>query len=321
MKRRLKRLAVGFAALVGLLLCVGLAWEAFTRGQLVTRFPVPGTLVDVGGHRLQLDCRGEGEPTVVFESGIDTGGALAWSKVHDAVAKVTRACAYSRAGLMWSEPSADVRDAKHIADELHALLAKAGVARPVVLVGHSLGGVFAMTFTAQYPEEVAGVVLVDASHPEMKQRMNAAGLELHEPLLPLQIARALARTGVVRVVVGDEDAEAAFVPGSLGAMVSEIEAADTSLAQASALRGFGDRPLFVLTAGKLSDEFAAQAQLSPQQSAVFQQQWRKLQDEQASWSTRSQHVVVADTAHDIHRDRPEEVIAAVKWVVAKVRER
>jgi len=110
-------------------------------------FPLQGKLVDIGGRRIQLDCRGTGSPIVIFESGLDINGSLSWSAVHDEIAKTTRACAYSRAGIMWSDPKDGPQNAKTIAEDLHAALAAAGEKPPFVLVGHSLGGPYIMTYT------------------------------------------------------------------------------------------------------------------------------------------------------------------------------
>ncbi len=153
----------------------------------------------------------------------------------------------------------------------------------------------------------------------MKQRMAAAGLHLKDPLRVLQIVNALSWTGLVRALVGSRDAQAAFMPTSVAAMLEEGKAADQSLAQAGALRQLGSRPLFVLTAGKLSDAFLAEAQLTPEQGAQFQAVWRVLQDDQASWSTHSQREIVADAAHHIQEDRPDRVVGATEWVVEAVR--
>src|SRR5215467_6788173 len=100
----LKRIAMGVFALVVVVLVLGVAYEQIARANLLRLYPPPGKLVDIGGRRIEVDCRGTGSPTVVFESGLDSLGAISWSTVQSDVAKTTRACAYSRAGIMWSDP-------------------------------------------------------------------------------------------------------------------------------------------------------------------------------------------------------------------------
>jgi hypothetical protein len=129
--------AVGVAVLAVFVLS-GAAWEQWSRRHVEQRFPPRGVRVDVGGHQLQLDCRGTGRPTVVFESGLDSNGSLSWYRVQDLVAGFTRACSYSRAGILWSEAASGARDASAVARDLHLLLTRAGESAPYVLVGHSI---------------------------------------------------------------------------------------------------------------------------------------------------------------------------------------
>jgi pimeloyl-ACP methyl ester carboxylesterase len=147
----------------------GAVYERISRCRTANRFPVIGKLVDIGGRRIQLDCRGVGRPTVVFESGLDINGSLSWSAIHDQVAKTTRACAYSRAGIMWSDPSGGAQNGRTIAEDLHRTLLDAGENAPYVLVGHSMGGPYIMIYTKYFGSEVAGLVFVDASHPDMTE--------------------------------------------------------------------------------------------------------------------------------------------------------
>ena len=130
-------------------------------------------MIDIGGRSIHLDCRGTGSPTVVFESGLDNYGSMSWAKVQDSVATTTRACAYDRAGVMWSDPSDARQNSDAIASDLHGALTAAGESAPFVLVGHSLGGPYVMAYTKKYGKQVAGLVFVDASHPDQVQRLNA----------------------------------------------------------------------------------------------------------------------------------------------------
>ena len=128
-------------------------------------YPMPGQLVDVGGHRLHLHCTGSGSPTVVLEPGL--GGAssdLGW--VPPAVARDSRVCVYDRAGRGWSDAAEGPQDAARIAADLHTLLERAEVPGPYVLAGHSFGGLYVQTFAANYPDQVAGLVLLDSTAPK-----------------------------------------------------------------------------------------------------------------------------------------------------------
>jgi pimeloyl-ACP methyl ester carboxylesterase len=129
------------------------------RSQASRNHPVLGKLVDIGGRRIQIDCRGKGSPTVVLESGIDILGSLSWAAVHDEIAQTTRVCAYSRAGILWSDPNTGTVDSKSVAQDLHEALTKSGETGPWVMVGYSAGVPSTMIFTSLYESEVAGLVL------------------------------------------------------------------------------------------------------------------------------------------------------------------
>jgi pimeloyl-ACP methyl ester carboxylesterase len=333
-RRWLRRIALGIVGLIVLAVVVGSVYEFVGRRAAASAFPPPGKLVDIGGRRIQLDCRGTGSPIVVFEAGLDINGSLSWSAVHDSVARTTRACAYSRAGIMWSDPNAGPHNAATIAADLHAALQAAGERPPYVLVGHSLGGPYIMTYTKTFGADVAGLVFVDASHPDQVQRFKGI---LPDPASGeaslMKVAAALSWTGVVRLAMRGMaappnepergfQAMRAYAPTSLGSMLKESDAIDTTMAQAGSLRQLGDRPIVVLTANKpMAKEMMTSLKLTPDQAAKFQALWRSLHDEEASWSTRSRHQLVDDATHYIQFDRPDVVIAAVRSVVDSVRAR
>ena len=154
-------------ALVGLLLVLvlaGLLYQFVATQLAYRRYPAPGEMVAVAGHDMQLYCTGEGRegPTVVMDAGLG-GGLLDWQTVQPKVAKFARVCSYDRSGIGWSESGPNPRTSPHIVEELHALLKNGGVEGPYVLVGHSFGGANAQLYAAEYPEEVAGMVLVDSA--------------------------------------------------------------------------------------------------------------------------------------------------------------
>ena len=127
-------------------------------------YPMPGRLIDVGGHSLHLSCTGAGSPTVVLEPAAgEMSSNLGW--IPPAVARGTRVCVYDRVGRGWSEPADTAQDGAHIATDLHTLLQRGHVPGPYVLAGHSFGGLYVLTFAARYPDEVAGMVLVDSTAP------------------------------------------------------------------------------------------------------------------------------------------------------------
>jgi pimeloyl-ACP methyl ester carboxylesterase len=193
--------ALIIAGLVVLALAaIGLAWQKIGTAADFRRHPPPGRLVDVGGYRLHVLDSGKGHPTVVFEAGLP-GSVLSWHRVHEELAQVVRVVSYDRAGLGWSDPGPEPRSAERIVEELRRLLDRAEIPGPYILVGHSFGGLTTRLFAARYPDDVAGLVLVDPVGPgewvplsERERRRLAGGARL------CRRAAGLARFGVARLV-------------------------------------------------------------------------------------------------------------------------
>jgi pimeloyl-ACP methyl ester carboxylesterase len=157
---------------------------------------------------MHIDCRGTGSPTVILESGLGTGGTTDWTLVHDEIAGFTRTCAYDRAGIMWSDPKDSPQDAAAVTEDLHRLLKGAGISDPLVLVGHSIGGPYTRTYVGKYGEQVAGLVMVDPSHPDQIARLGkVVSIDVHPKRASTLIhtAKALAWTGIVRFVIARGD--------------------------------------------------------------------------------------------------------------------
>jgi pimeloyl-ACP methyl ester carboxylesterase len=331
MRRILKWAVLGVIAIVALAAIAGATWEQVERRAVARRFPVQGTLVDIGGRKIHLDCRGAGSPTVVLIHGLDTGGALSWSAVHDSIALTTRTCAYSRAGIMWSDPAPSYTPVG-IADDLHAALNAAGERGPFVLVGHSLGGPIELIYTKRFGDQVAGLVMVDASHPDQVARFREIGISAKMwAVKAIEVAASFSWTGVVRAysngvkpMTNESPALAqvrgAWTPRSIAAAISELEALDAILAEASTARALGDRPLVVLTAMKpMTAAQRKTAGFTEAQAAQQKKVWYAMHQDEASWSTAGRQVVVDDATHYIQFDRPDVVIAAVGDVVKAVR--
>ena len=162
--RRLFRWLGGAVLLVLGLILAGTIYESVSEAADVRAYPPPGQMVDVGGYRLHINCMGTGTPTVVIDAGWGDW-SLSWGWVQREVAKTTQVCTYDRAGMGYSEAGPLPRNAEQFAKELHILLARANIAGPYVLAGHSLGGLPVRVFAHDYPTEVAGVVLIDSMSP------------------------------------------------------------------------------------------------------------------------------------------------------------
>ena len=255
--------------------------------------PVDGP-VDVGGSRLYLHCIGSGQPTVVLENGLP-GTAKGWGFVQPVVAHTTRVCAYDRAGAGRSDPGPRPRTSLTLVQDLHRLLERAGVAPPYVLVGYSFGGLNVRVFTGQYPDEVVGLVLVDAAHEDQQARFLA--------LLPPQSPVEDAGLQAFRTMVSEEWEDAASNP--------EGVTFAASAAQVGAAGTLGDRPLEVLTASQhgFPRKITAEAEAG----------WQEMQRELARLSSKSTHTILDEVGHCIPCEQPAVVSAAIGQVVKAVR--
>src|ERR1022692_4189846 len=201
MRRVLKGLGLAFLLAVAL----GFTYEEIGRRQDSFHHFRIGRPVDVGGRTLKLDCSGSGGPAVILESGGGGYGGYGWHMGQSEVAKFTSVCWYDRAGEGWSDPAPTARNSATVVHDLHELLQRAPVPGPYVLVGHSIGGEYVRVFAAKFRSEVAGVVLVDSTHPDQREppimlspmnRIPTLARRLLCSALPL-----VERFGVIRVLL------------------------------------------------------------------------------------------------------------------------
>jgi len=294
---------------------VGGGYET-VRAYLDARaYPMPGQLVDVGGHRLHFHCTGTGSPTVVLEPGL--GGAsfdLGW--VAPAVAADSRVCVYDRAGRGWSDAADGPQDAARIAADLHTLLDRAEVPGPYVLAGHSFGGLYVQTFAAKYPDQVAGLVLLDSTAPKSGPAL-PTGAESYSVLgRVFMLLPAVAHLGAGRLIAQasygnlpprsrDEARANASTARYLRSYIEEFVEGNTSMQQAGSLTNLNGKPLTVLTA----DTGNAAG-------------WQQAQGHMATLSTNSSHRVAKATTHEsLLYDEADSAQAsqAIRDVIAAVR--
>jgi pimeloyl-ACP methyl ester carboxylesterase len=274
---------------------IGGGYETLGEAADAKAYPMPGRLIDVGGHRLHLSCTGSGTPTVVLEPGAgEMSSILGW--IAPAVARDTRVCVYDRAGRGWSEPADTAQDGAQIATDLHTLLQRGDVPGPYVLAGHSFGGLYVLTFAARYPDEVAGMVLVDSTAPASAAKPGTPSLghggSSNGMSRVSALVSAAARLGLARLYAQsdfgslpprsrDEVRASVATASMLRSTIDEYVQASASIEQAAALRDFADKPLIVLTAGSGHD--AA---------------WSAAQNRMATLSTNSVHRIIDGATHE-----------------------
>jgi pimeloyl-ACP methyl ester carboxylesterase len=248
--------------------------------------------------------------------------------VQDTLAKRTRTCSYSRAGVMWSDPGPSPRDGEAIATDLHSLLANAGEKPPYVLVGHSLGVPYIMIYTHKHPSEVSGLVFVEGSHPDQVRRFAENMPHPNYVSGPSTFKlKWLGRLGILRLFGFHPPSKAsrseketwAYAPKSTVGASQESDALAATLAEAASTENLGARPLYVLTSTlPYTSEAIAAWGGTAAQGRKQQEIWLQMHNEQASWSTVSHHELISDADHYIQVGRPDAVTTGVTWVLERI---
>src|SRR4051812_14891888 len=266
---------IGFLAVAA----IGGAYQTASAAADASAYPMPGQLIDVGGHRLHLNCTGSGSPTVVLQPGAgEMSSNMGW--IAPALARNKRVCVYDRAGRGWSEPADTPQDGTQIAIDLHTLLQRGQVPGPYVLAGHSFGGRYVLAFAARYPDDVAAMVLVDSTAPASAAAKPGAGSPAGAGSYDVMgrisaLASTPARLGLARLYANT--AFASLPPQSRGQVraslatstnlrsaVDEFVQGNASAQEAASLTDFAGKPLVVLAAGigSPADHVAAQNHLA-----------------------------------------------------------
>lgn len=320
--------AIGTAICVLLLLTLSL-WNLTAAKWQHARNPVPGSFYTVEGLQMHIECSGTSSPTVVMEAGASTPWSL-WRKVQPELSQITRVCSYDRAGHGWSEPSEGPRDAATIVRELHSLLDKAGVKRPIVLAGHSAGGLYVREYAREFPAEVTGVALIESSSPDQLDEVPgfraAYEEDKRDAKRELWEDRLRVWSGWERLV-GDCSVPAKDYLGWVGqynAMACRPDYVDTdeceltyfeeSFKQAGRLTSLGRIPLLVISrdpdlrkAGMTELQIAQQPVLAREQEAF------------KSLSPLSWRVVARNSGHMVPHDRPDLIVVEMTRLIAYLR--
>lgn len=329
-------------------------WIACTAALLLMSVPVRAQLsvwnpqliakhlVDIGGGRdMNIQCMGDGSPTVVFEYGLG-GHMLNWQKIQPDITALTTTCFPDRAGYGFSDPSSQPMTAENVTDDLYWLLDKAGVQRPIVLVAHSLGGLYATLYADRFPSQVAGLVLIDPvfagqdqdESPEEQARAQAIydrSQSWIRKCASLARARQLSRSkpaDCFPVMPGRTPAEINYLAGQFfqpfrwDSMLSESQnlhapnaLSEDELEEQHAARAFGNMPVIVLTASTIPTEPGE----TPEEHAKSVAHWKAGHDRLAARSARGESIVVPNASHMIQLDQPQAVIDSIRKVVRQVR--
>lgn len=266
--------------------------------------------------RMHIDCVGEGAPAVVLDAGLG-GSSLEWTYVRDRLAPITRVCVFDRAGYGASDMGPLPRTSSVIANELYLLLDAAGVDGPYIMVGHSFGGYNAQLFARRYPYLTAGLVLIDASHPEQVDRFLAPPLRM--------ITAPSSRYGIVRY--RDPPPPHAALPAAVRRQIlaragtrrtrrtlgAELLSFRDSARQVLDAPPLGDLPLLVISRGKLDGEVT-------ERRVLMEKLWLEMQSELAASSRSSAHLLARAAGHHVHIEQPELTAFGIALLLDRARD-
>jgi pimeloyl-ACP methyl ester carboxylesterase len=304
--RKLKKFLIGLLLLLLVLAAAGYTYDRIATARDRKKYPYQGQLVDIGGYRIHLYCTGSGNRTVLLDAG-GFDSLEQWKLVQPEVAKFARVCSFDRAGFGWSDPSPYPQTGKQIVHEFHAALARAGVSPPFIYVGHSISGLDARLFAAEFPGEVVGMVLDDSVHPREYDEFPEN--YPHHPVIfgalrmgaPLGVPRLL---GMCKQTAAKPDC-GQFVNNVL----KEINVVKTTYAQAANAGPFGNLPLVVLA------HDPAVGLEKKKKDPKLEAAWSRWQENLAGLSTNSRLIVVKGCGHEIQTEKPEVVVEAIRSVV------
>jgi pimeloyl-ACP methyl ester carboxylesterase len=328
----LRVIGVLFALLVVLFLAAFIV-EKVSLAQLPEKYPPPGEMVVVGPYSLHLYCTGDAtaKPVVVVSPG-SGGNVVDWALVQPEVAKFARICAYDRFGSGWSIGDPKGQTYQEEANDLHMLLQNAGVEGPYVLVGHSYGGAVMQVYASLYPQDVVGIVQVDAVTRGMDSRYPEKFLQNLQ--INRQVISAFSTPGLFRLMnwFGMSTTVPAFekLPSDLREiayalaynsrmgvnMKAEQATRQERDEQFMSAEPLPDVPMIVIVRD-MADPI--QGSVDEETTQQTEQAWREAQIELAAQVTDGTLIVAEGSGHFIPLEKPEVVVDALRTIVEQVR--
>ncbi|SFH05857.1 alpha/beta fold hydrolase [Pedobacter insulae] len=319
----LKRFGFGLIALVALLLIVGFFFERRARNA-AEKIKPNGDFVKVGNHRLHYYKKGNGGPTVIFETAFDPSGHLQWYNIQQKLPTTYTSISYDRAGILWSDRGEKVKSGEEIAKDLYLLLENVNAPKPYIIVAHSFGGTLTRFFVNKYPKDIAGVIFVDSQCPDDEKYLSPELHTMTNQGLPSGLLKFANNFGIARLMFKnmfpnnkDFEYHNTIIPALLFKSVNAIfEEQDQMISikkEASKIKSFGTIPLHVLTATdeKRYDSFIKDKNLKKEMLAA----WKKMQKDFLLLSTNSRQILVANSGHYINQDQPKVIVNTINNLV------
>ncbi len=320
---------VGLLLVVTLLLaaCCGVIYNELSIRHFRHVAGTPGRLYDVGGYEMHLYCTGHGSPTIVLDSGLGDDFTV-WALVQPALSQVTEVCSYDRAGFGWSQSRSGVQDANAISSQLHQLLSVAGVHRPIILMGHSIAGLYLRAYAARFPDDVDGLVFVDGATPLQDDRVprelvrieNVQRREMPWQKLLMTIGWYRLQGACTTIPSGFESYGAwiradSCIPSQMDAIEGELDAERASGMETLHAHPAPGLPILIFS----RDPDALEPGWPPSVSIANAMVWNQMQEEEKDLSTQSLRIIAKGSHHPIQVERPDLINREVTAFVEQIR--
>lgn len=289
------------------LILIGFVYQTYSQYIDSNTFIKTGEMIDVGGYSLYTEDSGKGSVNVIFDSGMGDDLSV-WKKVSDEVSKFARVITYDRAGLGWSDESPKERTSDEIVQELHSMLDKKKLIGPIILVGHSFGGVNMQQYALKYPDDIAALVLIDSAHEDQIDKMPKPNF-IQKYLF--KFGMWAAPVGLPRLYLSNANPEEKAKKSTTKHQYTSLDEANSfqqSLNELQAMKpNFGNLPLIVIARYKQSSEVS--------DSDTRNYVWADLQENIATRSSNSTIIFTGERQHSIHKSQPAIVVTAIHRLV------
>jgi pimeloyl-ACP methyl ester carboxylesterase len=328
-RKIVERVVLASIGTVVAVIAITAAFNAIALFVFRARNPPPGTTYLVNGHAMHIDCSGTGSPTIVLEAGLGNDD-LIWGGVQPVLSRTTRVCSYDRAGFGWSQVLPPPRDADHIADELHGLLSAAKIDGPIVLMGHSIAGIYMRDYVSRYPQGIVGLIFVDGSTPLQNRWPAFQAAQAHQPPVwaVMLLMRAAFSAGIPRPfgqcsrTLPGFNAHASELEAQdlchaqVGAMAAEMDSVDRSGEETIHTGPYGDLPILIFSHDPAK---SLSAKNPPAQTVNMEAAWTQMQENLKQLSSRSRRIVAKGSSHYIQIDRADLIEKEVPLFIAQIR--
>ncbi|MGE6753776.1 alpha/beta fold hydrolase [Rossellomorea sp. NPDC071047] len=322
MKRKLKTIGLVLLCVLIIIPLSGWIYELVSYRNAEANFPPDGVMIDIGDREIHVNVKGDKTdlPPVVIETG--TGNwSYDWSHVQEELSQYTQVLTYDRAGYGWSDPPSNGFALDTTITDLNTILKETKIDTPFILIGHSVGGVYARHFTDRYPEKVAGLILIDSRNEFFKEAAPAYNEKFFSSQDQMY-NRILSRLGVTRLfgentlagmpdfISKEKYAHVQYDGPFFKALDEEIQQIPENVELLNKIQSLNDKPLTIITPEEVESQAAALG-FSEQQENEINEKWINAQEQLAGLSTNSDYISVPNTSHAVMYDQPKVIVEAV----------